>query len=85
MDASSGTSFLVPDMGFLMIARLSRLSPVLAFLAVIWVVVRSRNGPIVTGYGSPEARLAQLAQLQQQGVITRAEYDTRRAAILDSI
>lgn len=85
MVSDSGTNYLVPNLGFMMIALVSLAVPVLAFLVVIWLVVRAGKTSLSTGYGSAEARLTELARLQQQGLITQAEYDERRAAILESI
>lgn len=85
MVTDSGTNFLVPDVGFMLMALVSMLLPFIVLLVVIWLVVRARQAPITAGYGSAEARLQELAQLQQGGLITPEEYDARRTAILDSI
>jgi len=55
--------------------------------------LRSTPGPAAdpqAGGGAPLARttaerLTELAQLRDQGLVTQAEYDERRAAILDSL
>ena len=84
----SGTSFLMPSLPELLMLGMVLVVvslPAIAVIALVVYLFRKRNSAATSGYGSPGARLDQLAQLHSEGRITQAEYDARRATILGSI